>query len=93
MTRSFVIQMVLISVVGFLVSNQEFDFKASHLEPLAEAVHGSFLLFMRLILGKLSPEAFKSNFWARSLQQIVGSKAPRNSTVDSSGGSMDPSME
>ena len=73
-TRSFVLTMILVSVLGFLISNQDFTFQLSHLQPLSELAHNSFLIFMRIILSNFSQDMFQTNFWARSMQQIVHRK-------------------
>jgi hypothetical protein len=53
--RSFIMQMVCVSVLGVLVSNQDFRFKEPHLEAMSLCSHKSFINFMQLICAKLGP--------------------------------------
>jgi hypothetical protein len=87
--RSFILKLILISTLGCLVANQDFTYQHSHLKQLLEKVHGSFLVFMQVILSKFSEEMFSGNFWARSMQQIVRMKQGRQPGVSSSGGSVE----
>lgn len=91
---SFALQLVSVSVIGSLISAQDFAWQRSHLIPLSVAIHASFLTFMQLILSKLSDEVFQINYWARSMQQVLTSKTRqqplhlyRRQDVGSSGGS------
>ena len=72
--RSFILTMITVSVLGFMISNQDFSFQKSHMQPLTVNIHNSFLVFMKIILQKFTPEMLNYNFWARSLNQIVVSK-------------------
>lgn len=77
--------MVVISVLGYLISNQDYAFQEAHLAYLAYNVHNAFLIFMKCILTRFTPEMFQGNYWARQLQQLVNLKTKRK--IASSGGS------
>jgi hypothetical protein len=57
-TKSFILQMVVISVLGYLISNQDYAFQEAHLAYLAYNVHNAFLIFMKCILTRFTPEMF-----------------------------------
>jgi hypothetical protein len=61
-------------MIGFLWSQEEFSFKESHLAQMSMLVHVNFLVFMQVVLGKMSHVMLTSNYWARALQQIVAQK-------------------
>jgi uncharacterized membrane protein YagU involved in acid resistance len=66
--------MMVMSLLGFLFSHEEFTFKDSHLRHMIQLVHINFIVFMQVILNKMSNAMLAANFWARSLQQIVAQK-------------------
>lgn len=72
--KSFIVKMVVMSMLGFLFSHEDFTFKESHVKHMVMLVHLNFIVFMQVILNKMSVGMLNSNFWARSLQQIVGQK-------------------
>lgn len=59
------------SMLGFLFSHEDFTFKDSYFKEIMALVHINFIVFMQVILNKLTPAMLGANFWARSLQQIV----------------------
>jgi hypothetical protein len=69
--KAFIIKMMVMSLLGFLFSHEEFTFKDSHLRHMIQLVHVNFIVFMQVILNKMSNTMLAANFWARSLQQIV----------------------
>lgn len=71
--------MIVISVLGYLISNQDYSFQEAHLAYLAYHVHNGFLIFMKCILQKFTAEMFNGNYWARSLQELVNLKTKRKS--------------
>lgn len=63
--------MAIMSMLGFLFSHEDFTFKDSYFKEIMALVHINFIVFMQVILNKLTPAMLGANFWARSLQQIV----------------------
>lgn len=59
--------MMVMSMLGFLFSHEEFTFKETHLKPMVTLVHVNFLVFMQVLLNKMSHNMLAANFWARSL--------------------------
>jgi hypothetical protein len=47
--------MVVMSLHGFLMSQEEFKFKDTHLQYMMMLVHINFIVFMQVILNKMSP--------------------------------------
>lgn len=88
-TQSFNLKMIVISIVGYLISNQDYRFQENHLQSLTHHIHNSFLIFMRVILQRFTPEMYESNYWARSLQQIVSLKSKWLPAVGGSSGGSD----
>ncbi len=58
LTKSFILQMIVISVLGYLISNQDYVFQEAHLAYLAYNVHNAFLIFMKCILTRFNSEMF-----------------------------------
>lgn len=69
--KSFILKLLVVSQVGFLTSNEEFQFNDSLLREQLTSVCQSFLCFMRVLLGKLTPTMLQNFFWARKLHEIV----------------------
>ena len=59
------------SLLGFLTSHEEYTFKEGYIKHIVALIHVNFIIFMQVILNKLTPGMLRANFWARSLQQIV----------------------
>lgn len=53
--RSFIVKMVVMSMLGFLMSQEEFKFKDSHFQYMMMLVHINYIVFMQVILNKMSP--------------------------------------
>lgn len=66
--RSFILKMAIMSMLGFLFSHEDFTFKETHFKQIISLIHINFIVFMQVILNKLTPKMLNSNFWARSLQ-------------------------
>lgn len=86
-------QMLVISIVGFLISNQDFTLQDAHLQYLVYYIHLSFLTFMKVILQRFTPEMLQNNYWARSLKEIVALKSKKPTTLASSGGQDQPQTD
>lgn len=69
--RSFILQMITVSIVGILISNEDFTFQKSYLRNLTQFVHKSYLIFMRILLTKFTQEMLAVNYWARSLEELI----------------------
>ena len=72
--RAFVLKLVVVSEIGFLISNDDFMFADSFLKEAMANVCKSFLTFMRIILSKLTTAMLANFFWARKLEEIVTQK-------------------
>ena len=72
--KSFILKLLVVSQVGFLTSNEEFQFNEGLMRDQMTCVCQSFLCFMRVLLGKLTPAMLQNFFWARKLQEIVQQK-------------------
>ena len=64
LTKSFCLQMITVSLLGYLVSNQDFSYVESHFQYLAHYVHRAFVSFLRCLLRKFTQEMFETNYWA-----------------------------
>ena len=69
--RTFVLKLVVVSEIGFLISNEDFSFADSHLKDAMLLICKGFLTFMRVILSKLTTRMLQTFFWARKLEEIV----------------------
>ena len=72
--RSFVLQMITVSLLGLLISRQDYRFKESVLQVMIHHGHKAFLNFMELVIGKI-PNSVSSNYWACAMQALVASKS------------------
>lgn len=72
--RAFVLKLIVVSKIGFLISNDDFTFADSFLKEAMSYVCKSFLTFMRVILSKLTTTMLSNFFWARKLEEIVTQK-------------------
>lgn len=53
--KAFILKLLVVSQVGFLTSNEEFQFNDNLLKDQIESVCQSFLCFMRVLISKLTP--------------------------------------
>jgi len=72
--RTFALKLIVVSQIGFLISNDDFTFADSFLKESMSAVSKGFLTFMRIILSKLTTAMLANLFWARKLEEIVTQK-------------------
>lgn len=72
--KAFILKLLVISQVGFLISNEEFQFNDTLLKEQIDCICDSFLCFMRVLIGKLTPAMLNNFFWARKLIEIVNQK-------------------
>ena len=72
--KAFILKLLVVSQVGFLTSNEEFQFNESLLRDQVVSVCDSFLCFMRVLISKLTPMMLNNFFWARKLIEIVKQK-------------------
>lgn len=72
--KAFILKLLVISQVGFLISNEEFQFNDTILKEQIDCICDSFLCFMRVLIGKLTPAMLNNFFWARKLIEIVSQK-------------------
>mgnify|MGYP007058510571 CR=1 FL=1 len=80
------LKLLVVSQVGFLTSNEEFQFNDSLLRDQMTSVCQSFLCFMRVLLGKLTPAMLQNFFWARKLKEIVEQKLKFLNTLEQAAG-------
>jgi len=52
--RTFVLKLVVVSQIGFLISNDDFTFADSFLKDSMSFICKGFLTFMRVVLSKLT---------------------------------------
>jgi len=69
--KAFILKLLVVSQVGFLTSNEEFQFNDSLLKEQIDTICESLLCFMRVLIAKLTPTMLKTFFWARKLIEIV----------------------
>ena len=69
--RTFVLKLVVVSEIGFLISNEDFSFADTYLKDAMILICKGFLTFMRVILSKLTTTMLQTFFWARKLETIV----------------------
>ena len=69
--KAFILKLLVVSQIGFLTSNEEFQFNETLLKEQMASVCESMLCFMRVLLSKLTPDMLKNFFWARKLYEVV----------------------
>lgn len=69
--QTFILKLLVVSVIGFLTSNEEFEFNDGYLQRQMVCVSENFLTFMRALLNKMTPAMLQGFFWARKLQEII----------------------
>ena len=69
--KAFILKLLVVSQVGFLTSNEEFQFNDGLMRDQMTCVCQSFLCFMRVLISKLTPVMLNNFFWARKLIEIV----------------------
>ena len=76
LTRSFCLQMIVVSLLGFMVSNQDFT-RLADFTYLTHFAHKSFLVFMQTLMCRFTPEMLETSQWARNFKQIVSQKTTK----------------
>lgn len=84
LTKCFCLQMIVVSLLGFMVSNQDFS-RLQDFTYLTHYAHRSFLVFMQTLQCKFTPEILETSVWARNFELIVGQKTTKH-LQSSSGG-------
>lgn len=72
--KSLILQMVTISFLGYLESQEEQAVFIHHLRNLMSYVHSNFLLLIQYIMDRFPPETLAINVWAEALSTIIQQK-------------------
>lgn len=69
-------QMVVVSLTGYLISQEEQSIFIGQLRNLAFYVHRSYLLLIQCVMERFpqDPESLASNVWAHALTKLIGTK-------------------
>ena len=86
--RMFILILICVSEIGFLCSNEEFIFNETYLKEQLQCCNSGFLILMRVLLYKLTPEMLQTYFWARKLKEIIDQKIK----LEMSGKKIEPKM-
>ena len=72
--KTFILQLILVSQCGFLISNDDFIFADNYLARAMSSVAKGFLTFMRCLLSKLTTQMLSTLFWAKKLEDMITAK-------------------
>ena len=77
--KSFTLQMIAVSVTGFLISNQDYRFQHKFLSSLLRQVHESWVACMACFVSRAaaaaaSSEQVGSGVWVKACQQLTSSQ-------------------
>lgn len=80
--------MVVVSLTGFLISQEEYHIFVGQMRNLAFYVHRSYLLLIQCVMERFpqDPEQLQKNVWAHSLSKLIATKcgkkrSPRSEKV------------
>ena len=68
--KSFVYQLILFTLSGYLISCNQFKFN-EELSQISKLSHWNFLVLCHILVEKFPPQAIERNVWANKLVQLL----------------------
>jgi len=72
--KSLILQLLTVSLLGYLESQEEHSRFLTHLRNLVNYTHQNFLCITQLLIDRFPPETMKHNIWANALRTIIQKK-------------------
>ena len=72
--RLFILILISVSLIGFLCSNEEFSFNETYLREQMTCCSRGFMLFLRIVMNKMTSQMVDNLFWAKKLREIIQHK-------------------